>query len=95
MLIKLTQGVSFTNMFTRSFYARRSRKSKKTDDLTVFLMFLGTAHAKAARKMLMKLTAVPKSKEYSQFFVLLASGHVKALRKMLLKSTLDIGITWL
>ena len=39
------------------FIVHRSQKYKKdTDDLTVFFTLLGSAHAKAAQKMLMKLT---------------------------------------
>jgi len=49
-------GVNFTNIFTLSFYARRSRKRKKTDDLTVFFMLLGTASVKAVHRTLMKST---------------------------------------
>ncbi len=44
-------------MFMRTFYEHRSQKHKKTDNLTVFFMLLGHARAKAARKMLMKLTS--------------------------------------
>jgi len=32
------------------------KTTKKTDSLTVFLAFLGSAHVKAARRMLVKLT---------------------------------------
>ena len=49
-------GVDFINVFTRSFYTLRSRKHKKLLDLTVFFVLLGSAHVKAARKMLVKLT---------------------------------------
>ncbi len=34
-LVKLTPGFDITDMFTYSFYARRSQKRKMTDDLTV------------------------------------------------------------
>ena len=43
-------GVNFTNMFTHSFYARRSQKRKKLHNLTVFLALLGSASVKAAHK---------------------------------------------
>ena len=36
MLMKLTPGLNFTNIFTLRFYARRFQKGKKTDDLTVY-----------------------------------------------------------
>jgi hypothetical protein len=44
-------------MLTSSFYARRSQKRIKTDNLTVFLRFLGFVQIKALRKMLMKFTS--------------------------------------
>jgi len=56
MLMKLTPGVNFTNMFTCSFCTCQSQKRKKTDDLTVFFMLLGSAHVKAAQRMSMKST---------------------------------------
>jgi len=43
-------------MFVRSFCARRSQKHKKTDNLTVFFMLLGSACVNAARRRLMKFT---------------------------------------
>ena len=48
--------VDFINVFTRSFYVRRSQKRKKLLDLTVFFVLLGSERVKAARKMLVKLT---------------------------------------
>ncbi len=51
-----TPGLNFTNIFKLSFYARRSRKRKKTDDLTVFFMLLGSVSVKAVRRTLMKLS---------------------------------------
>ncbi len=52
-------GVNFTNIFTLSFYARRSQKHKKTDDLTVFFTLLGPASIKAIHRTLMKLSPGP------------------------------------
>ncbi len=49
-------GVNFTNMFMRSFCARRSRKRKKTDNMTVFFMLLDSRGVNAAHRTLMKLT---------------------------------------
>jgi len=46
----------FYQRSTSSFYAWRSQKHKKIDNLTVFLALLGSAHVKAASRMLMKLT---------------------------------------
>jgi len=46
-------------------------KRKKTDSLTVFFALLGSAAAKALRKMLVKLTPGPGSKSptfYEQLF---------------------------
>jgi len=47
---------NFTNIFTLSFYARRSRKRKNTDNLTVFFTHLGSSRVKAARRKFMKST---------------------------------------
>jgi len=45
-----------------SFYTRRSQKQKKkTDSLTVIFAFLGSLHAKAAHKMVVKSTTGPFS----------------------------------
>jgi hypothetical protein len=52
MLVKLASGVDFTNIFMHSFNAQRSQKRKKS---SVFSALLGSACAKAARKMLVKL----------------------------------------
>ncbi len=49
-------GVNFTNTFTLSFYARRSRKRKNTYNLTVFFTHLGSLRVKAVRRKLMKST---------------------------------------
>ena len=51
--MKLTPGVNFINVFTSSFYKHRSQKLL---NLTVFFALSGSAHVKAARKMLVKLT---------------------------------------
>ena len=49
-------GVNFINLFTHSFYARRSQKRKKAAWVDCFFAILGSACVKAARKMLVKLT---------------------------------------
>ena len=49
-------GVNFINMFTCSFYARRSRKHKKLLYLTVLFALLESMCIKAPCKMLVKLT---------------------------------------
>jgi hypothetical protein len=56
MLVKSTPGLNFTNIFTLSFYSRRSRKRKKTDDFTAYFTLLGYARVKAAHNMLVKST---------------------------------------
>jgi len=48
--------LNFTNIFTLSFYAHRSRKRKNTDDLTVLFTLLGSTSVKAVHRTLMKLS---------------------------------------
>jgi len=55
-VINLGARTQFHQRSTYSFYARRSRERKKTEKLTIFFMLLESSRAKAARKMLMKLT---------------------------------------
>jgi len=52
----LTLGVDFTKFLQAAFIREDHKSAKKADDLTVFFAFLGSAHVKAARKMLVKLT---------------------------------------
>jgi len=52
--IKLEVWGQYRQSFTSTFYTHRSKKTVK---LSVFLGLLGSAHVKAACKMLMKLTA--------------------------------------
>ena len=49
-LKKTKLWVHFINVFTRSFYVRRSQKCKKVLDLTVFFALLGSACVKTAHK---------------------------------------------
>jgi len=56
MLIKITPGVNFANMFTCSFYGHRSQKCKMINDLTVIFALLGSMYIKSALTTLMKLT---------------------------------------
>ena len=51
---------NFINLFTRSFYARRSQNCKKLLELIVFFALLGSTRVKAARKMLVKLTPIER-----------------------------------
>ncbi len=75
MLMKLSPGLYFTNMFMCSFYPQRSQKRKMTDDLTAFFVLLGSTHVKAARKMLVELTTaanlakVHKTNSYVQLCI--------------------------
>jgi hypothetical protein len=46
----------FHQRSTRSFCAPRSQKCKKTVNLSVFIVLLGSGHVKASRIMLVKLT---------------------------------------
>ena len=50
----LRPGVNFINVFTHSFYARRSQKQNKLLELTVFYALLGSGRVKAVSKMLVK-----------------------------------------
>ena len=68
MLLKLSLVVDFINLFTRSFNTCRSCKRKKLLDLTVFFALLGSAHIKAARKMMVKLTPEGGQESVSALF---------------------------
>jgi len=48
-------GVDFTNVLWPDFLLEDPKSANKTDNLTVFFTLLGSAHAKASRKMLVKL----------------------------------------
>ncbi len=55
--IGLPAGVDLTNMFTQSSHKCRSQKSQKDSQvISVLMRLLGSAHSKAVRKKLMKLT---------------------------------------
>jgi len=69
MLMKLTPGVNFTNMFMSNFYARRSQKQKMTVDLAVIFAPLVSTCVKAAHKMLVKSICQFHQKILSAFFV--------------------------
>ncbi len=49
-------GVNIINVLPAAFVRTDHESAKKADNLTVFFALLGSAHAKAACKMLMKLT---------------------------------------
>jgi len=48
-------GFNFINILLAALAHADPKSAKKTDNLTVFLMLLGSAHVKAARRMLLKL----------------------------------------
>jgi len=52
----LFTGVNFINVLPASFARKDPESATKTENLTVFFALLGSAHIKAAHKMLMKLT---------------------------------------
>ena len=49
-------GVNFTSIQRAAFMSADPKSAKKLLDLTVFFALLGSAHIKAARRMLVKLT---------------------------------------
>jgi len=54
--MKCTPAVNFT--YILAFVCTDPESTKKTDNLTAFLVLLGYSHVEAARKMFMKLTPV-------------------------------------
>ena len=62
-------GVNFINVFTCSFYTRRSQKRKKLPELTVFFALLRSVRVRAARNMLVKLTSSHVSLFFLSFYL--------------------------
>jgi len=56
ILIGPTLEVDFINILRAAFERADPKSAQKTDNLTVFFALLGSAHVKAARRTLMKLT---------------------------------------
>jgi len=56
ILVKLTPGVIFINVLRAAFDHADPKSAKRTDNLTVFFVFLVSACVKAACRTLMKLT---------------------------------------
>jgi len=57
MLVKLTPWVNFFINILRAAFTRADPEwAKKTENLTVFFVLSGSAHIKAAGRMLVKLT---------------------------------------
>ena len=54
--MKLIIGIDSINILSGSFMHADTKITKKTDGLTVFFVLLGSGRAKAARKILVKLT---------------------------------------
>jgi hypothetical protein len=52
-----TTGVNFTNVLSAAFTHSDPKSAKKTVKLSVFFAHSGSAHVKAARRTLMKLTS--------------------------------------
>ncbi len=55
--------INFTNTLSAAFTCTDPKSAKKTVSLTVFFAILGSAHVKAARKMLVKWTPLSLLKE--------------------------------
>jgi hypothetical protein len=49
-------GVNFINILFEAFTRADLKSSRKTDDLTVFFVLLGSAHVNVLHKMLVKLS---------------------------------------
>ncbi len=54
--VKKRSGVNFTNIFCTSSTPADPKSAKKTNNMTVFFVLLGSAGIKDARKMMVKLT---------------------------------------
>jgi hypothetical protein len=60
--MRITSGQYFINILQAAFMHADPKIEKKNDNLTVFFALLGSVHAKAAHKTLVKLTpAILKS----------------------------------
>jgi len=57
LMTSQTAWVHFTNILCSAFKSANLKSAKKTDGLTVFFALFGSESAKAANKILMKLTA--------------------------------------
>ena len=52
--MKLTTGIDYTNNFMRNLCVQISKAQKDSQVLSALFALLGSAHVKAARKMLVK-----------------------------------------
>jgi len=80
MLMKLTPGLNFINILRAAFARPDPERAKKTNNLTVYFALLGYACAKAAHRMLMKLT--PERYD-AQVFILNNQNVVSIFNKFL------------
>jgi len=56
MLLKLTLGLNFTNIYEQLLILKILKSQKDSEVVSLFFAILGSAHTKAAHKMLVKLT---------------------------------------
>ena len=63
----LFEGVNFINVFTRSFYARRSKSAKKDSQLKQLFVLLGSAGIKAALKHVDEIDPWVKKDKFEMF----------------------------
>ncbi len=68
IVVVLTYGVDFTNMFTPSFYTCRSQKNKNSNKLSISFCAFGICMCKTARKMLTKSTIQITRDTFLAFF---------------------------
>ncbi len=106
MLMKLTPGVNFTNMFTSSFYLPKSQKCKKTFKSSVYFLLLGSVCLKAARKTIVKLipgitkcllvpTILCHCSQYAFLLMIFWVTNLKLLYLLLPIYLLALTIIWL
>ena len=94
-LIRHHLVVNFINMFTRSFYRRRSQKCKRVSSLQCQFAHLGSLRAKSAHKTLVKSTrgVVDMAKnvaklKITELVILLSTRHYTLLNMHIQLSTI-------
>jgi len=70
-----SSGVNFTNILRTAFTNADPKSRKKTDGLTVFFALLGSAHIKAAHKMLVKSTQGGEEEQQTPYGIIDESIH--------------------
>ncbi len=68
-------GVNFINIIQAAFARADPKSAKKTDNLTVFFAISGSTHAKAARRMLIKLTPGLIDSKFPSYLILIKCIH--------------------